>query len=171
VPSFGSATGDVLYLVICAAPPARDAPALIDRLVGAGWDVNVVATPTAVAWIDPVALETLTGHPVRTQFRAPDDPEYEPRGDAVLVVPATFNTLNKLAAGINDTLALGLLNEALGRAVPVVVVPWMNDALASHPAYGTGMARLVAAGVEVIEVDTSDRLVGLAVDVVNKHLG
>ncbi len=54
-----------------------------------------------------------------TQNRGPDEAQAEPRGDAVLVVPATFNTINKWAAGMNDTLALGLLNEALGSWIPI----------------------------------------------------
>jgi Flavoprotein len=35
--------------------------------------------------------------------------------DAIIVAPATFNTINKWAVGISDTLALGLLTEAIGR--------------------------------------------------------
>jgi phosphopantothenoylcysteine synthetase/decarboxylase len=37
-----------------------------------------------------------------------------PRADAVAIAPATFNTINKWVAGISDTFALGLLNEAIG---------------------------------------------------------
>ena len=118
MPSFGSPEGDVAYLIVCAAPPAREAADTVGLLGAAGWRVCVVATPAALAWIDAAALATTTGHPVRSDFRGPDDPEFAPRGDAVLVAPASFNTVNKWAAGINDTLALGLVNEALGLAYP-----------------------------------------------------
>lgn len=53
----------------------------------------------------------------------------------MLVAPASFNTVNKIAAGINDNLALGLVNEALGASVPTGLVPWVNSALTAHPAY------------------------------------
>jgi len=43
--------------------------------------------------------------------------------NAIAVAPATFNTVNKLAAGIADTLALGLLCEYLALAVPIVLPP------------------------------------------------
>src|SRR5262245_47670760 len=105
MPSFGSGQASVLYLVVCAAPPARSTESAIGVLRAEGWDVCVVLTPAAVAWVDDQLLGRASGHPVRSAFRAPDDPEFAPRGDAVLVAPATFNTINKCAAGISDTLA------------------------------------------------------------------
>jgi phosphopantothenoylcysteine decarboxylase len=147
MPSFGSPTGDVLYLIVCAAPPARTATTGVVRAAQhAGWDVSVIATPAALGWL-PADLAELTGHAVRTQPRGPEEQKAEPLGDAVLVAPATFNTINKWALGINDTLALGLLNEALGRSVPIAAVPWLNSALRAHPAYEGNVRRLADAGV------------------------
>lgn len=51
------------------------------------------------------------------------------------------------AAGISDTLALGLLNEALGASVPVEARPYVNEALAAHPAYQASLAMLADHGV------------------------
>jgi phosphopantothenoylcysteine decarboxylase len=90
VPSFGSDTGNVLYLIVCAAPPARDTPELVTFLLEDDWDVCVIATPPALDWISVDRLEILTGHPVRSRFRHPDDAEFDPRGDAALVAPATL---------------------------------------------------------------------------------
>jgi len=151
VPSFTSGGGNVLYLVTCGAPPAGHLASVIVPLHEAGWDVCVIATPAALAWFDPDELAKLTGHPVRTSFRRPSDPEFAPLGDVVLVCPATFNTLNKWALGINDTVALGLLNEALGRQVPTYVVPWVNDALAAHPAYKQTLKGLDQPAVTIIK--------------------
>jgi phosphopantothenoylcysteine decarboxylase len=150
VPSFGSVAGNVLYLIVCAAPPARDTPELVTFLVEDAWDVCVIATPSALDWISVDELENLTGHPVRSRFRHPDDAEFAPKGDAVLVAPATFNTINKWANGINDTLGLGLLNEALGRQVLVIARPWVNSALGSHPAFEKNCEVLRAAGVLLV---------------------
>jgi phosphopantothenoylcysteine decarboxylase len=126
VPSFGSGRGNVLYLIVCAAPPASETGRTVAAVQDTGWDVCVVATPAALAWIDPPpGIRKATGHPVRSQFRAPDEPEFARRGDAVLVAPATFNTINKVAVGLNDTLALGLINEAIGsQSTPIALVPW-----------------------------------------------
>jgi len=67
-----------------------------------------------------------------------------------VVAPATFNTINKWAAGISDTLALGLLNEALGLRLPVVAVPFPNIALAHHPAFRRSMKELEGWGVRLL---------------------
>ena len=153
MPSFGSETGNVLYLIVCAAPPAHRAPEIAKLAAAAGWDVCVVVTPSALDWVDVDHLAETTGHPVRSTFRRPDEPEFQPLGDVVLVAPATFNTINKWAAGINDTVALGLLNEALGRKIPIVVCPWVNDALRDHPAYHANTMTLHDAGARFAPTD------------------
>ena len=154
--SFAADPGNVLYLVVCAAPPARTTTsAVIEAAQRAGWDVSVVATPTAAPWL-PSGLVELTGHPVRSETRRPDEPRYEPLANAVLVAPATFHTINCWAAGLNDSLALGVLNEALGRSVPVAVYPWVNEALRAHPAFARHMAVLEGAGVYFAAVDPSN---------------
>jgi phosphopantothenoylcysteine decarboxylase len=157
VPSFGSDRGDVLYLIICAAPPAEHIVRSIAVLQETGWDVCAVATPAALAWTDTHGLHEATGHPVRSEFRGPHEPEFVPRGDAVLLAPATFNTINKSAAGVNDSLALGLLNEALGtRSIPVALVPWVNTSLADHPAYRPSLTRLQAAAAHVVSAEPDE---------------
>ena len=157
MPSFGSGRGDVLYLIICAAPPARRAVDCAEMLRAGGWEVCAIATPAAIPWLDVQRLAKATGHPVRTQFRGPDDAEFAPRGDAVLVAPASFNTINKCAAGINDNLALGLINEALGSpSVPLAVLPWVTRSLDEHPAYQPGLARLGDAGAHILVPPSND---------------
>src|SRR5262249_22182112 len=146
MPSFGSGRGDVLYLVVCGAPPARWSIRSVELVRGRGWEVCAVATPAALGRIDVAALGDATGQSVRCEIRGPDDAEFVPRGDAVLVAPASFNTINKCVAGINDTLALGLINEALGSpSVPVAVLPWVNGSLGAHPAYRPNLDRLTEA--------------------------
>jgi hypothetical protein len=85
-----------------------------------GWAVCLIPTPPAAEWLDTRALAELTGHPVRWRHRRPEEPRLPPT-DAVAVAPATFNTINKCAVGINDNPALGVVNEAIGLGLPVVV--------------------------------------------------
>lgn len=135
------------------APPAAATAELVKEKQAEGREVCVIATPHGLRWFKAEEVERFTGHEVRHDFRSPTAPEFEPRGDAVLVAPATFNTLNKWALGINDTLALGLLNEALGRHVPIEVFQAVNGALASHPAYEKTVSVLRAAGVRFCNHD------------------
>ncbi|PWR12077.1 flavoprotein [Micromonospora acroterricola] len=145
----------VLYLVVCAAPPALQIGELIDLLMADGWAVCVIATPTAATWIDREALSEQTGYPVRSEWRRPGEPDVLPKADAVVVAPATFNTINKWALGISDNLALGILNEALGLHLPIVVLPHAKPALAAHPAFTRNLDQLHANGVAVAPADES----------------
>jgi phosphopantothenoylcysteine synthetase/decarboxylase len=140
----------VLYLIVCAAPPARDALVLVKLAQAAGWDVCVIATPSARRFIDIPALEAATGHPVRSDYKRPDDPDVLPPPDAITVAPATFNTINKWAAGISDTLALGLLTEAIGKRLPVVALPFVNAAQAQHPAFQRSIEQLRKEGMRLL---------------------
>ncbi|MGC4804978.1 flavoprotein [Micromonospora sp. DT233] len=137
----------LLYLVVCAAPPARHIAELVEMAQRDGWDVYIIATETAQTWLPTERLAAATGHPVSHRQRNPDAPSVLPRADAVAVVPATFNTINKWATGINDSLALGILNESLGTGLPIVASPYVKPTLASHPAFNTHLRLLADNGV------------------------
>lgn len=136
-----------LYLVVCAAGIASDVGELITAAQERDWEVGVIATPQGLGFFDATAVEAQTGRPIRSAWRAPGDPRPFPAPDAVAVAPATFNTVNKWAAGISDTLALGTLCEAYGLGVPIGVLPCVGEALAAHPAYRASVDRLGAMGV------------------------
>lgn len=140
----------VLYVVACAAPPAREVAGLVRLAQKRGWEVCVLATPSAVRFMDVAGLERLTGHVVRSEYKDPDAPDVLPPADAIIVAPATVNTVNKWGAGICDTLALGILVEAIGKKLPTVVFPFTNRAHAAHPAFAENIARLRSWGVNVL---------------------
>ncbi|MFI7023682.1 MULTISPECIES: flavoprotein [unclassified Micromonospora] len=141
---------EVLYIIACGSPLARDVGRLVELAQQDGWDVCVITTPDGAKFVDRTSLARQTGHPVRTHYKNPGDPDVLPSADAIIVCPATVNTVNKWVAGIADTLALGLLVEAQGRGVPLVAVPYTNAAMAAHPAFRTGIARLAEWGVTVL---------------------
>jgi phosphopantothenoylcysteine synthetase/decarboxylase len=155
--AYPRATGRVVYLVVCAGRPARQISELVERIQRLGWIVCVVATPSVTGWLDLDRLAEQTGYPVRSTYKLPDEPDLLPRPDAVIAVPATFNTINKWAAGINDTLALGLLNEALGMDLAVFAVPFTSPPLAAHPAYRRSLAFLRDQGVTMIDLGSAIR--------------
>jgi phosphopantothenoylcysteine synthetase/decarboxylase len=140
----------VLYVVACGAPAAADLPPFVAEMQAAGWDVCVIATPDGLKFLDREALEARTGHPVRSGYKQPDEPDVLPPADAFVVAPATFNTINKMAHGASDTLALGLLNEGLGRGRPIIAMPVVNADLARHPAFPASIDVLRRWGVEVV---------------------
>ena len=140
----------VLYVIACAAPPAREVGTLVTAAQHEGWTVCLLVTPSAVRFLDPATLGALTGYPVRSDYKNPGDPDVLPDPDAVVVAPATVNTINKWSAGICDTLALGILVEAIGKRLPVVAVPWSSPEHAAHPAVAESLARLTSWGVRVL---------------------
>jgi phosphopantothenoylcysteine synthetase/decarboxylase len=112
--------------------------------------VRVVATPAALVFIDAAALERHSGSPVRSDFADPRQPRTRSRDDAIIVAPATFNTINKLAVGVNDTYALTVVAEGIGRQSPVVVLPFVNTALAARRPFTSAVESLRGEGVHVI---------------------
>jgi phosphopantothenoylcysteine decarboxylase len=148
---YGAAvTTRVLYAITCAAPPARDIGLLVTAAQAEGWTVCVLATPSAVRFIDGPALSGQTGYPVRSEYKDPGEPDVLPSPDAIIVAPATVNSVNKWAAGICDTLALGILVEGIGLKLPIVAVPWSNAAHAAHPAFAENLGKLRSWGVRVL---------------------
>ncbi|MEV8476190.1 flavoprotein [Streptomyces sp. NPDC051173] len=149
-------TTRTLYLIACAAPPARRLDVPIRAAQAAGWDVCAILTPSAYRWASEdsdggiEALEELTGHPVRWQYKLPSQPDVLPEPDAILVAPLTTNTLHKWALGISDTLALGLITEALGFGLPTVALPHWNTAQSQHPAVPGSVTTLREAGVHLL---------------------
>jgi hypothetical protein len=141
----------VLYVVTCAAGPAGDVGVLVELAQADGWDVCCILTPSARNFVDLAALERRTGHPVRSDYKRPDEPDVLPPPDAIIVAPASFNnTINKWAAGISDTLALGLVTEAIGKGLRLATIPAINAAQAKHPAWERSVTTLRAAGVRVL---------------------
>ncbi|MFI1044398.1 flavoprotein [Streptomyces griseoruber] len=137
-----------LYVVVCAAGIASGVGTLITAAQEREWQVGVIATPHAMnGFFDTAAVEAQTGRPIRSAWRSPGDPRPFPDPDAVVVAPATFNTVNKWAAGIADTLALGTLCEVTGQGVPVGVLTCVSVGLAAHPAYRDSLIRLRGTGV------------------------
>lgn len=140
----------VLYIITCATPAARGVARLVVLAQDAGWRVCVIATPQALKFIDREALEARTGFPVRSEYKQPGEPDKLPPADAIIVGGASFNTINKWALGISDTLALGLLTEAIGLDIPTVALPFLNAAQAAHPAFEGNVRTLRQVGVRVL---------------------
>jgi phosphopantothenoylcysteine synthetase/decarboxylase len=139
----------VLYVIVCGAGPAGEVGRLVELAQDRGWIVQIIATPSALAFIDGPKLEAQTGRPVRSEYRSPGERK-SPRADAIIVAPATYNTINKWANGICDTYALGILAEAPGLGIPVVVLPFVNSALAGREPFKDSVNALRGEGVRIL---------------------
>jgi len=57
----------VLYLVACAAPPAQQVDELVQAAQRRGWRVCVIATPSALAFLDDAGNANRLSDPQRLQ--------------------------------------------------------------------------------------------------------
>ncbi len=87
----------VLYNISCAAYSGTLVPNFVAHAQAVGWKVCVITTPQGTKFINVPFLQELTGYPVRSEYKRPEEPDVLPRADAIVVFPATFNTVNKWA--------------------------------------------------------------------------
>src|SRR3954453_16144501 len=133
---------DVVYLVLSGTTTAARCPELLRGLVRLGFStVIALPTPNASRVIAPRELADIAGvQVVESYFDLAIRPR-PPRG-VVLFAPCSFNSLNKLAHGIADSLALSFVAEAIGRRTPVIVAPSLNQPLLDHPIARASMETL-----------------------------
>lgn len=145
-------TSRVLYLFGSAAPPVFDIATVIESAQDRGFDVCLGLTPTATRWLGDQlpALEDLTGHPVRSEYKLPSEPDAWPKADVIAVAPATFNTVNAWALGITRDFVVGVVAEGTGKGIPIAVMPCVNAAYVRHRQFERSVAELRAMGVEVL---------------------
>ena len=150
-----------LRVVVSGGRTATDVCRLIGAATGRGWTVDVTATRSALEFIDPAEVARACGKPVRTTYKfAADGTRISPRADAMIIAPATFNTINKLALGIADNYVLSSIADVIGRGVPTVVVPAVNEALANRRPFRHALDELRAEGVRVLFGPEDDWLPG-----------
>ncbi|MCB5170131.1 flavoprotein [Streptomyces bambusae] len=145
-------TTRTLYLLCSAAPPVFDVARVIEDAQARGWDVCLGLTPTAADWLEDSldGLAALTGYPVRSRYRKPGQPDMWPQADAVLVAPATMNTINSWAQGITSSWLIGFIAEAIGKGIALTAMPCVNNAYAQHPQFPKSLETLRQAGVRVL---------------------
>jgi phosphopantothenoylcysteine synthetase/decarboxylase len=147
---------DLAYLIVTGTTTAPLATEIVRLLLGLVPKVITIATPNAAQVMAPRDLSVIAGNRlVESYFDAAILPR--PPDGVVLVAPCSFNSLNKLAAGIADNLALSVTAEAIGRGTPVLVAPSLNAPLLRHPRAISSIVSLREWGVSVIgPVDRGD---------------
>jgi phosphopantothenoylcysteine synthetase/decarboxylase len=157
------ATYDTLYLVVTGAGTARRLPELLRRLTSLAGRTIVLPTPNARAIVSPRELALVPGVRIVESYFDEAILPRPPEG-VVLVAPCDFNSLNKLAQGIADNLALSVVAEAIGRRTPVAVAVSVNAPLWAHPRAGESAQTLRAWGCRVLDPLRLDDTTTMAAD-------
>ena len=154
-----------IILGISGSIAAYKSAILTRLLVKKGIDVRVMMTPSATSFISPLTLSTLSKHPVLTEINSEEawnnHVELGLWADALVIAPATANTLAKLANGICDNLLTAVY---LSARCPVFVAPAMDLDMWTHPATRSNLERLQAHGVQLIPVGFGELASGLVGD-------
>ena len=154
-----------ILLGITGGISAYKAVELARLAIKAGHSVRVVQTPASARFVGAATFEGITGAPVlseefeadpaRGAFPGDPAPDHAPishlelvrRADCYAIVPASANTIAKLANGLADNL---LTSAALASTAPLVVAPAMNDKMWRHPATQANVETLRLRGATIV---------------------
>lgn len=142
-------------ILVTGAPLAARCTDVAAALIDVGWSASIAATEAALPWIDAGHVGTVTGSPLRIHYRDPSSPSAKDP-DAVVVCPATFNTVGKASLGIADTYVHSVLCEAIGAGTPTLMVPMVKHSLWNHPSWALHLERLTASGVAFVDPRTGE---------------
>ncbi|MFZ6052153.1 bifunctional phosphopantothenoylcysteine decarboxylase/phosphopantothenate--cysteine ligase CoaBC [Halocola ammonii] len=155
-----------IIVAVTGSIAAYKSALLVRLLVKGGAEVKVVMTKTSHDFITPLTLSTLSKNPVFSDFT-----ENEKTGewtnhvdlglwaDALVVAPASANTLAKMANGVCDNF---LLATYLSAKCPVFVAPAMDLDMYRHKSTSRNLETLIKSGDTVIDSEDGELASGLS---------
>ncbi len=157
-------SGKKIVLGVTASIAAYKAVVLTRLLVKAGAEVRVIMTPAAADFITPLTLATVSRNPVYAKFVRDESGSWNNHvelglwADALLIAPASANTLAKMANGLCDNLLLAVY---LSARCPVYAAPAMDLDMLAHPSTQTNLDKLRLFGNTIIQPGYGELASGL----------
>jgi phosphopantothenoylcysteine decarboxylase/phosphopantothenate--cysteine ligase len=147
--------GRLIVLGVTGSIAAVESVRLAHALRRRGARVQGVITAAGCGIIHPDALTYATGQPAITRCTGMVEHVtfcgIDGDADCLCIAPCTANTLCKIAAGIDDTPVTTFATTAIGRGMPIVIVPAMHESMYRHPAVKESIARLASWGIDVVD--------------------
>lgn len=146
--------GKHIILGITGGIAAYKCATLTRLLIKAGAEVQVIMTPNAKQFIQPLTLSTLSGKPVISEFFTANTGQWNSHvdlglwADALIIAPATASTIGKMANGVADNM---LVTTYLSAKAPVFVAPAMDLDMMRHPSTLRNLELLCSYGNHIIE--------------------
>ena len=152
-----------IVLGITAGIAAYKTPQLVRLLTKKGHNVKVILTENAKEFVTPLTLSTVSKNPVLTNFSSPEGNwhshvELALWADAMLIAPATANTIAKMAHGVCDNLLLATYFSA---KAPVFIAPAMDLDMYAHPTVTENLIKLKSFGNHIIPATYGELASGL----------
>jgi phosphopantothenoylcysteine decarboxylase/phosphopantothenate--cysteine ligase len=155
--------GRHVLVAVSGGIAAYKSPELVRRLRDLGAIVRVVMTKGAQAFITPLTMQAVSGHPTHHDLLDPAAEaamghiELAKWADVIIVAPASANTLARLAHGFADDL---LSTLCLATTAPIMLAPAMNQQMWSAPAVQANLQLLEQRGFHLIEPDSGAQACG-----------
>lgn len=154
--------GKKIILGISGSIAAYKIAFLTRLLIKSGAEVQVLMTEAATKFITPLTLSSLSKNPVHTQVTSEDSwnnhVEMGLWADAMVIAPATANTLAKLANGIADNI---IVATYLSARCPIFFAPAMDLDMWTHPSTKENIRKLQSFGNHMIDVEHGELASGL----------
>ncbi len=148
-----------LVLGVSGSVAAYRAADLAREAMRRGWIVRTLLTDAAAQFVSPALFEALTGQPCLSGvFEEPERGrmahiDWGRWADAVMIAPATANTINRLGFGLGEDM---LTTLALVTRAPLILAPAMNPSMYAHPTTQEALARLTTRGARIVEPSEGD---------------
>ncbi|MGP4972705.1 bifunctional phosphopantothenoylcysteine decarboxylase/phosphopantothenate--cysteine ligase CoaBC [Psychrobacter alimentarius] len=152
-----------IVLVITGGIAAYKSAIFARLLVKSGFDVRVIMTTGAQAFITPLTLQALTGNEVHVSLldekaeAGMGHIELAKWADLVVIAPASANTLARLSMGMADDL---LTTVCLATTAPVLIAPAMNQQMWAHPAVNLNVQTLRDMNYQIIQPASGEQACG-----------
>jgi len=154
--------GKKILLCVTGSIAAYKSVLLVRLLVKSGAEVKVIMTESAKDFVSPLTFSTLSKNKVLTNlFEEETWTNHVILGrwaDAMLIAPASCNTIAKMANGICDNLLLAVY---LSSKCPVLVAPAMDEDMWHHPATQKNIQKLQQNGNQFLPVNNGELASGL----------
>ncbi len=156
--------GKKIVLGVTGSIAAYKAAMLTRLLVKSGAEVKVIMTSASTEFITPLTLSTLSKNPVLSEFTKDKTGQWNNHvelglwADAILIAPASANTIAKMANGLCDNLLLAVY---LSARAPVFMAPAMDLDMLDHPSTQSNIKKVVSFGNHLIETNHGELASGL----------
>lgn len=156
--------GRKILLGVSGSIAAYKAAVLTRLLVKEEAEVKVVLTAAALDFVTPLTFSTLSKNPVYTKFLKEDSGEWNNHvelglwADAMVIAPASANTIAKMANGLCDNLLMACY---LSARCPVFFAPAMDLDMMKHPSTQENLSKLRSFGVRILEPGFGELASGL----------
>ena len=156
--------GKKIILGVSGSIAAYKAAVLIRLLIKEGAEVKVIMTPASHDFITPLTLSTLSKNPVFTKFIKDDSGLWNNHvelglwADAMVIAPASANTIAKMANGLCDNLLTAVY---LSARCPVLFAPAMDLDMLQHPSTLNNIQTLISYGNHHIKSSYGELASGL----------